>query len=1070
MVAVREHPIALAEEVLGQQIFGLDGQETDFLESVEPLLEDGQQARHLIYVGALRALAEQRYADRTQSDSLDVASWRPTDEQTKDIRARLAPAITRLSILNNIDRSLQVAGIDQRGFRPHQALPFEHTVECIRRIPNDARKAGDPLGLRARIEAATGTGKTYILAKTAQVMQLGHAVKAVVAVPRHNLIEQTRERFSKFAPDLHVTTQFDTPDVRQLPGGVHIITHTNLLSLHKKGLFPPPGVGVLFLDEAHMLLGRKIRRAVDETKNLISIGYTGSPELLADSVSSLLPHRIYEDDLRGCIEAGILRSVQLLPIVTGEVLTLTKRYGDYSVAELAQLAPNTKRNGYIVDLARYFVEDGRQTYISCLPGDKCAHARFLEEELAKDEYRIVDKVSGEKRNLRVAAVDGMMPKDVVREKKELWERGELDILLDTQLLSVGWDTDRIGAMILASPTRSQAIVRQRLGRGLRPNQHSPGNSPLIVAELIDVLEGKQTRQQYTCWELLEETSVEFGRIIGREQNSSPAESTKLLESLPQSIVPLVQKVDQLLVGGHRVEALKEYAEVPHGWVPVGQIITLAGRAGKLSLSSRSVRIILENEAGMHCILAGKNRPYYFAPPEAIAFMKKYKGLTPPPPGFVTANRLSAMHGYNHKRVRDTAVRLGIAGTFHHSQGSAVGREHFSPNQQERIVAAMEERLPPLEGEMGESELSDELGIAQSTLSIFFASQGIRGTVRYTTKGNNTQTICYSPEAIALARREFLEDAMPSNGVLLNDLAKEFGVTRQTLNKMIERASLSLYVKLARSQGNAMRKHYVDPEVADIIRQRAVTMQAPAGSMQVGTFAKEWKITYGKALSLIEEHELTDHIHKIWDGTRYTFYIDAEALKLLNSLARAYTSGHLPQAPRRVGDEVVTRRLNRPAMPPYTGMLVEVPRALQSLRCSEDAFRVLLERTNTRNALVHDGDGWFVYSDFLRRVARHCKDLPAAPPGWLSLSIAAKELHVETDWLRHRLKSINHSSEVYKDHGGYDRTVSVHLYVNPQALLSVAKELKNEARALHGEAAAEEQSRPRGFGLGGVSGG
>ncbi len=104
---------------------------------------------------------------------------------------------------------------------------------------------------------------------------------------------------------------------------------------------------------------------------------------------------------------------------------------------------------------------------------RIAHCNVLEEMLSA-------------RGLRARVVTGATKKAARSEALELARRGEIDVLISTQLFDEGVDVARLARVFLVAPSKSEGRMIQRIGRALRV--HEAKAQPLVV-DFADVQVG-----------------------------------------------------------------------------------------------------------------------------------------------------------------------------------------------------------------------------------------------------------------------------------------------------------------------------------------------------------------------------------------------------------------------------------------------------------------------------------------------------------------------------------------------------------------------------------------------------
>ena len=85
------------------------------------------------------------------------------------------------------------------------------------------------------------------------------------------------------------------------------------------------------------------------------------------------------------------------------------------------------------------------------------------------------------RGVNARAVSGETPKRELAEILAAYERGEIDVLVNAQLLAEGWNSPRSTVCMHLAPTASKRIYQQRVGRVTRRHQ---GKEAGIVVDFV----------------------------------------------------------------------------------------------------------------------------------------------------------------------------------------------------------------------------------------------------------------------------------------------------------------------------------------------------------------------------------------------------------------------------------------------------------------------------------------------------------------------------------------------------------------------------------------------------------
>jgi ribonuclease E len=153
-----------------------------------------------------------------------------------------------------------------------------------------------------------------------------------------------------------------------------------------------------------------------------------------------------------------VRSIAKVPLRRGEVDQ------DFDQEELAELLDQVPFNLAVADLYRVRFKDLPGVVYSA--GVRHAHnvaAAFVAA------------------GIKAKAVSGETPKRELAEVLAAYERGEIDVLVNAQLLAEGWNSPRATVCMHLAPTASKRIYQQRVGRVTRRH---PGKEAGIVVDFV----------------------------------------------------------------------------------------------------------------------------------------------------------------------------------------------------------------------------------------------------------------------------------------------------------------------------------------------------------------------------------------------------------------------------------------------------------------------------------------------------------------------------------------------------------------------------------------------------------
>ena len=229
---------------------------------------------------------------------------------------------------------------------------------------------------------------------------------------------------------------------------------------------------IVICDEAHTALGEKTSGAIRAWTGPIFIGMTATGALIARHVTDLFPTQTSRFDLAQAARRGVISPLRCVRIPPGVgVRTIAKvplRRGEVDIEfdqeELAQLLDQQPFNLAMANLYR--------TRFNGVPGVVYAAG-------VRHAYNLAEAFRAE--GIKTQAVSGETPKRELASILARYERGEIDVLINAQLLAEGWNSPRATVCVHLAPTASKRIYQQRVGRVTRRN---PGKEAGLVVDFV----------------------------------------------------------------------------------------------------------------------------------------------------------------------------------------------------------------------------------------------------------------------------------------------------------------------------------------------------------------------------------------------------------------------------------------------------------------------------------------------------------------------------------------------------------------------------------------------------------
>ncbi|HEY6459101.1 MAG TPA: DEAD/DEAH box helicase family protein, partial [Polyangiaceae bacterium] len=229
---------------------------------------------------------------------------------------------------------------------------------------------------------------------------------------------------------------------------------------------------IVICDEAHTALGEKTSGAIRKWTGPIFIGMTATGALIARHVTDLFPTQTSRFDLAQAARRGVIsplrcvrispgvgvRTIAKVPLRRGEVDT------EFDQDELAKLLDQQPFNMAAANLYK--------TRFNGVPGVVYAAG-------VRHAYNLAEAFKAE--GIKAQGVSGETPKRELAEILARYERGDIDVLINAQLLAEGWNSPRATVCVHLAPTASKRIYQQRVGRVTRRH---PGKEAGLVVDFV----------------------------------------------------------------------------------------------------------------------------------------------------------------------------------------------------------------------------------------------------------------------------------------------------------------------------------------------------------------------------------------------------------------------------------------------------------------------------------------------------------------------------------------------------------------------------------------------------------
>lgn len=458
------------------------------------------------------------------------------------------------------------------GKNPRQL--YEHQEEAIRKLDAMDKRGS----FRTLLVLPTGGGKTL----TAAYWLLRNAVdqnkKILWLAHRHLLLEQAAEAFARNAyTDTMVNrTVFnyriisgmhDKPVHIQKTDRILIASKDSIIrSLDKLKNWLNGEEIYLVIDEAHHAVAKSYKKIIqyvaDHTKSMKLLGLTATPFRTSEDEQGALKQVftddiVYKTDLDTLIKKGILATPTFIDCNTN--IQFTEHLGVQALKSIENLdtlpeniandiADNKERNRIIVEKYLHNYEKYGQTIVFALNKVHAIALNKLFNEKGKAYGIRSEFIISEVQDM----ITGITISNADNERKiEAYRNGEIQVLINVNILTEGTDLPKTHTVFLTRPTVSTTLMTQMVGRALR-GRKAGGTKEAYIVTFIDNWNDKiawvnpetLTEAEYHEKETLAETQKqqirliaiskieEFARMADAAVDTSALDSTPAIELIP----------------------------------------------------------------------------------------------------------------------------------------------------------------------------------------------------------------------------------------------------------------------------------------------------------------------------------------------------------------------------------------------------------------------------------------------------------------------------------------------------------------------------------------------------------
>ena len=430
--------------------------------------------------------------------------------------------------------------------------------------------------MKARIEKAlclhrsvmaqmpTGTGKTYLLtAVIDSFVRANPKAKVWIVAHRRELVSQIDETVRKFHSYSSATSS--------LLSSVKAVS-IQWLSKHYDEIEEKPGM--IVIDEAHHALAKTYKEMWERFPKAKFLGLTATPcRLNGKGFTDLFDVLVQSWDVPEFISKGRLATYDFVSIksdgVTQRLIdSLQKRGadGDYQNKEMDMLL-NKKPS--IERLYRSLEEFGKDRK-GIVYAINISHAQKITKLY-------------QEHGVKAIAIDSKTPATERQQDIEAFKKGDIQVLVNVDIFSEGFDCPDVEFVQLARPTLSLAKYLQMVGRGLRV---AKGKKNCVIIDNVGLYRVFGLPSQVWNWNAMFEGKLKVGK-----KKETAKEREFFLMSKVQDCIQIHPDSEMMMVMSH--EELLQTIQYREFVDSKGEFAIIKLPDGKMTVVNRQGEQVLE---------------------------------------------------------------------------------------------------------------------------------------------------------------------------------------------------------------------------------------------------------------------------------------------------------------------------------------------------------------------------------------------------------------------------------------------------------------------------------------------
>ena len=416
------------------------------------------------------------------------------------------------------------------------------------------------------VQMPTGTGKTMVLAELVkQLMMKDEGVRILIVAHRRELIEQIKATIKRMKMDSRNITVESIQTISRRIDALDFIP------------------SLVVIDEAHHALAKTYKMMWDAWPDARFLGLTATPcRLNGKGFTDLFDVLVQSWDIPAFIKEKWLSTYDFVSIKadsrTQQLISSLKKRGadgDYQVKEMDAVLNKRPSIERLYNCVMEFAHN-RKGFVYAI---NIGHARSIAEYY-------------QSQGVHAVAIDSHTP---VKERERIissFRSGGLQVLVNVDIFSEGFDCPDVEFIQLARPTLSLAKYLQMVGRGLRP---SKGKKNCMIIDNVGLYRVFGLPSQIWDWK-----SAFEGRMKMREERLKSRDERLKSRDNHSSLI-IHQKIDTemyLVVSHEQLDATFEQHTEDGRMMKVRNDL-LSGKWGRVKRIDRQLVELLESKDDVH---------------------------------------------------------------------------------------------------------------------------------------------------------------------------------------------------------------------------------------------------------------------------------------------------------------------------------------------------------------------------------------------------------------------------------------------------------------------------------------